>query len=386
MRSRPVSRAVPRGVRLLLGAATFIGTFALWVGLLGARPWLADARGFDGVTWELASFPGKWLYHLGAPLRDDPHGDEAVREYFALPDREVPAARSLERPVESLIEGRLDAVLQRAGFRAVLGRSVWPPVAIELTEPPRMLAVSPRDRIRLARTMPLDDLGTAEAERLEREVEAEDPDQRAIVVPLGGISTYPAIVTAGSTYAGTVQVAAHEWVHHYFAFTRLGWASLVSRESLAINETAADIAGAELARLVLDQFGDPAPSEAATAIDAQRSRADRDALLRDLRREVDTLLAEGRIDDAERHMESARQALVQRGFEVRRINQAFFAWYGTYAARGDSIDPLGVQLRQLRAASESLPDFLATAGRTTSRAAVEAALRQRGIEPGGAPR
>lgn len=371
---------------LLVVVATFLGACALWIWLLGARPWLSDPRQFDGVTWELAAFPGKWLYMFGAPLREAPPPEEAVRDYFATADRTTPELQRLERPVEAAIEGRLDAVLQQAGFSSLLGRSVWPPVAIELTEPPRMLAVSPRDRIRLVRTMPLDGLGTAEAERLEQEVEAEGPGQSAIVVPLGGISTYPAIVTAGSTYAGTVQVAAHEWVHHYFAFAPLGWASLVSRESLAINETAADVAGAEVARLVVDRFGDPTAPEAVADLDAQRTRADRDAVLRDLRREVDGLLAEGRVDAAEQRMESVREVLVGRGFQVRRINQAFFAWYGTYAARGDSIDPLGVQLRQLRAVSDSLPDFLATVGRTTSRAEVEAALRQRGVEPGGSPR
>ena len=374
--------------RLLVVVTTFLSACALWVWLLGARPWLTDPRQFDGVSWELAAFPGKWLYMLGAPLRDDPPSEEAVRDYFAIEDRTTPASHRLERPVESAIEGRLDAVLQQAGFASLLWRSVWPPVAIELTEPPRMLAVSPRDRIRLARTMPLDGLGTAEAEQLEREVEAAGED-RAIVVPLGGISTYPAIVTAGSTYAGTVQVAAHEWVHHYFAFAPLGWASLLSRESLAINETAADIAGAEVARLVLERFGDPTAPDAAPAPDApdvQRTRGDRDAVLRDLRREVDALLAEGRVDLAEERMESVRLALAERGFPIRRVNQAFFAWYGTYAARGDSIDPLGVQLRQLRTASESLPDFLATVGRTTSRAEVEEALRQRGVEPGGSSR
>lgn len=371
--------------RALLVLATFAGTFVLSFGLLTSRSWLADPREFDGVTWELGAFPGKWLHALGAPLRKDPGPEDALRDYFTLTDRTTPEARDLERPVEAAIEGRLDAVLQAAGFPSLLSRTVWPPVALELTEPPRMLAVSPRDRIRLARTLPLEELSTAEAARVEQEVETASPDERAIVVPLGGISTYPAIVTEGSTYAGTVQVAAHEWVHHYFAFARLGWASLASRESLSINETAADLAGAEIARLVLDRFGDPT-AEAAPDIDAQRSRADRDAALRDLRREVDSLLADGRVDDAEARMEAVRHDLGARGFPIRRINQAFFAWYGTYAARGDSIDPLGVQLRQLRTASESLPDFLDAVGRTTTRDAVANALRQRGIEPGGALR
>lgn len=384
-------------LRALFVAATFLVAFGLWVGMLRARAWLDDPRAFDGVSWELAAFPGKWLHAIRTDEPDSVAVDEVLREYFALPNREGAAARALERPVEAAIEGRLDATLAELGVPVLLGRTVWPPVAIELTEPPRMLAVSPRSRIRLVRTLPLAAGQVTDAAGLEEEIESVSSDQAAIVVPLGGISTYPAIVTAGSTYAGTVQVAAHEWVHHAFAFAPLGWRSLTSRESLAINETAADIVGAEVATRVLERFGDPTaaprdtlegrpPGAPLAAVEAQRVRGLRDAALRELRREVDALLESGQVEAAEARMEAARLELMAAGVPIRRLNQAFFAWYGTYAARGDSIDPLGVQLRQLRAAAGSLPAFLDVVGRTTTRADVERALRDRGVAPADPPR
>ena len=59
---------------------------------------------------------------------------------------------------------------------------------------------------------------------------------------------------------------------------------------------------------------------------------------------VDELLAEGKIDEAEAYMEQRRQIFVQNGYYIRRLNQAYFAFYGAYAdvpggAAGE--DPVG---------------------------------------------
>lgn len=363
-------RSHPR-TRWLAVAATLLVSALLWVGLLQRQAWLTAPHEFDGLTWELAAFPGKWLRALGAPLRADPPADEAIRRYFEVRATGDAEAARLEGAVEAAIDGKLDAALQDLGFAAFLGKSVWPPVNTELSPVPRMVATSPRDRIRLERAVPLrSEQGGPPAEELERQVEAERPGLVAIVVPLGGLSTYPAIVTDGASYASSVQVAAHEWVHHYFAFSALGWRTLASREALTINETAADIAAAEISARVLARFGDPtrpgvvSPSPAP---EAARLRRERDDALRDLRLEVDGLLEAGRVEDAERRMEEARLDLEARGFPIRRINQAYFAWYGTYAARADSVDPIGAQLRELRRSAGSLPRFLDAVGSATSR-------------------
>jgi hypothetical protein len=59
-------------------------------------------------------------------------------------------------------------------------------------------------------------------------------------------------------------------------------------------------------------------------------------------------------------MEKRRQLFVANGFLIRKINQAFFAFHGTYATSAASVSPIGDQVRQLRERSTSLEDFLRT--------------------------
>jgi hypothetical protein len=76
--------------------------------------------------------------------------------------------------------------------------------------------------------------------------------------------------------------------------------------------------------------------------------------------EVDRMLAGGNIEEAETYMEARRQWFVANGYPIRKLNQAYFAFYGGYAeqpgAAGD--DPIGPMLREIRANSPSLRVFL----------------------------
>jgi hypothetical protein len=76
---------------------------------------------------------------------------------------------------------------------------------------------------------------------------------------------------------------------------------------------------------------------------------------------VDALLAEGKIEEAEQYMAMRREIFVAQGYAIRKINQAYFAFYGAYAdqpggAAGE--DPVGAAVRALRARSASLTDFI----------------------------
>ena len=370
-------RARAFGAPWAIGAAGFAAAFLLWAGLLALR----EARagdGFDFLRWELGAVPNKWLFAAGAPFRGDPPPDEALAAWFASGDRQSDAARRLENAVEAAIEGRIDAAVRAQGLAYPLPGplAVWPPVDAELSGSPSMLVTSPRAEIRRAGVRPLRlGLGADELLALERAAEARDPAVSALVVPTGGVASWPAIVADGRSYRGTVATAAHEWVHHYLVFHPLGRAYAVSADARTINETVADIVGDELRDTVVERFGDPSPpSAAAPAPSAAAPPADRAAVLRALRLEVDALLAEGRIADAERRMEETRRFLEERGVYVRRINQAYFAWYGTYAARPDATDPLGPRLRELRERAGSLRRFLELVRGVTDRAGVEALL------------
>ncbi len=360
--------------------AVYVAAFALMLALGGWR----DARagdGFDFVRWERSSIANKWLYTIGAPLRDDPPPDEAIAGYFAPPVNPARYRARLENVVEAAIEGRIDAVLDdlRLSARISLPGSVFPPVDVELTGAPRVLVVSPRARIeRLVDRTLQPDLTREQAVELERAVEAEDGDLSALVVAVGGVATYPAIVSDSRSYASAVGTAAHEWVHHYLSFYRLGLSYFVSDDLKTINETVASIAGDEIAAAVLDRFGDPTtPREAAGVT----GRIDPAGPLRELRLDVDELLAGGWIELAEQLMERVRLELEAEGVTIRRINQAYFAWFGVYAARPDAVDPLGPQLREIRERSSSLRAFMASVRGADSRSDIERtlqALRERG--------
>lgn len=381
---------------MAVAGAVFLVAVCVSLGAFAVRSARAGDR-FDFVRWEVSAFPNKWLDRLGAPLRDEPDPDEALRRYFALDDRNSDEGRALENEVEATIEGRVDAVLHELGTGWPLSPfGVWPPVDAELAGSPRVLVISPRDRIARLETDTLrPDLTRPEAEEIERRTEADDPQRSALVVGTGGLSLYPAVVSNRDSYEETVDTVAHEWAHHYLSIYPLGRDYFRSDDVRTINETVADLVGSEVGRIVVERWplNPPTPTASATLAATPTPTStptatatatpspppiDFDATMRDLRVEVDGLLAAGRIEDAERRMEEVRLQLNAAGYQIRRINQAYFAWYGTYAARGDSVDPLGGQLRQLRERSGSLANFLATVRDATTRDDVATLLASRG--------
>jgi hypothetical protein len=172
-------------------------------------------------------------------------------------------------------------------------------------------------------------------------------------------------------------------MHHYLAFYTLGRSYYASPDARTINETVADVVGDEVAAIVIERWGDPTqpaatptatPSATLTVAPAEEpstSQLDRNAVLRDLRLEVDELLADGQIEEAEARMEAVRLELCDAGFCLRRLNQAHFAWYGTYAARPDATDPLGPQIFDLRERSGSLAEFVRVVRGLKTRAEIE---------------
>ena len=90
---------------------------------------------------------------------------------------------------------------------------------------------------------------------------------------------------------------------------------------------------------------------------------DFNAEMRETRLRAEKLLAAGKIEEAEAYMEERRQLLVENRFFIRKINQAFFAFHGSYATSAASVSPVDEQLRTLQNRTESLADFLKTVAR-----------------------
>lgn len=75
-------------------------------------------------------------------------------------------------------------------------------------------------------------------------------------------------------------------------------------------------------------------------------------------------------------MEARRKTFAEHGYFLRVLNQAYFAFHGSYATGAAASDPIGPKLKQLRAHSPSLQAFLQTTSKITSVAALDAALAQ----------
>jgi hypothetical protein len=98
--------------------------------------------------------------------------------------------------------------------------------------------------------------------------------------------------------------------------------------------------------------------------------------MRATRQVVDRLLAHGYVAEAEAYMEARRQRFVAHGYPLRVLNQAYFAFHGSYATGPAATDPIGPKLRELRRLSPSLGAFLRTVEDMTSVADIDAAIER----------
>ena len=69
--------------------------------------------------------------------------------------------------------------------------------------------------------------------------------------------------------------------------------------------------------------------------------------MQETRRAVDALLTDGKVEIAESYMETRRRVFVEHGHPIRKLNQAYFAFNGTYAESPASVNPIGGQVRRL---------------------------------------
>lgn len=367
---------------------------------------------FDFVRWEFSAIKGE--IHQRIPGRQDRADDEtlAVIDYFSATRRakaiqkQIEAASAdngesdlsaLEAELSRLQERRLasqdtaeriierqvrETLAQQGIFNPIINlRVTFPPVNFRLERPPYLLVISPRDRIESLRKITLQqDLTLEEIEDIEAGVDALGVS--SLTVELGGLSTaYPTFVTDDASLRFTIDTVAEEWLHHYLAFKPLGFLYLldvtgVSRnyEIATINETLAGMVSKEIGAIIYDkyyaQYENRAPPGQETEEEFDFNRE-----MREIRRAVDAYLARGEIKQAEEFMEQKRQYLASMGYYIRKLNQAYFAFHGTYADRPTSISPIGTELRELRSRSASLKDFLETVAAMTARQHLQDSIR-----------
>ncbi len=358
---------------------------------------LAARYDYNIPAWEFRHFFGNLLYRLGHLFDDDlsRQAEESIlRRYFqlgeeigalerALAEREDPETQSRltqaweeRRGLENQVEDILDLFREQGLVISPPLFGAWdmvfPPVDIEFDSPPRVLVISPRERIYRQASYTLQHGLTGE-EITAIEARAEATGISALVVATGGIATYPSVIPEGTDMPTVLEAAIHEWLHQYLALHPLGRRYFASNELRTLNETVANMAAAELALMLLPATE---PSAATETTSAPADGFDFRREMRALRLEVEALLAKGEIPEAERLMEERRQVFVRNGYYIRRINQAYFAFYGTYADTPASIDPIGPKLQTLRQRLPSVGEFVRLAAGFRSVEDLDRALAQ----------
>jgi hypothetical protein len=363
---------------------------------------------FELVPWEVGQLRARLpalLPALARPPAEDStlataEEATAVRDFFGAVDtwqqaerRGAPTAdvealhaewQAARPAAEQAISRALEVLAVREGLTASLGPAgiLLPPPSFLVTDPPRVLVVSPRDRVEVAQSVLLrPNLPLSDALALETQVQGEGVS--ALVVTIGGIATYPAIVPLHGSPYEMLSAIAHEWLHGYLFFHPLGRAFFASYDGRMLNETVAELGGHELGRALATAYGYPtrrvgsgeAPADATAAADPSNpSEFEFRREMHATRVQLDALLAAGAVDEAERYLETRRQEFVAAGYPIRKLNQAYFAFYGSYGDSAAAVSPVNEWVRQLRARRESFGAFLRQVAEMSAPADVAVAL------------
>ena len=98
--------------------------------------------------------------------------------------------------------------------------------------------------------------------------------------------------------------------------------------------------------------------------------------MRETRIEAERLLAEGKIEEAEEYMRRRQWDLRLRGYYIRKLNQAYFAFRGRYADSPASISPVGEQMRELRSYMSDIGEFIRVISKVSNPTEFQALLER----------
>lgn len=377
---------------------------------------LTASHVFNFVSWELEALAEKALFGLLAPQRfmDEEQQSRFVLAYlddvaeaqrlaneidkiFTDPEIADPQTVSQEQQTsltqlrddmtrsahvaEAILGEQVSAILNEGGFGPL--QQILPPVSGTFTPLPYLLILSPRDHIEpVYQQQLIAGLTAADQESLEQQTVERFPDHSAYITGIGGLAVYPAMLLESASIDWIADVVAHEWTHHYLLFHPLGLYYDRSGETRAINETSASLVGEWVGQEIILRFYAPLRESqkdlpnplrqapvAANGDPPPAPEFDFRAEMYHTRVIADQLLAEGKIKDAEWYMEARRRVFVARGYRLRKLNQAYFAFHGAYAASpggAAGADPIGPAVRRLWSISPTPYDFIrAVAPHTT---------------------
>lgn len=325
------------------------------------------------------------------PKQADPF--TASSELRAQLDQTRVRLDQLQPLAEGVLQEQVSVILAEESF--AIGGQVLPPISFHVSALPGYLIVSRRDKIeRIAYAMVQPGLSANEKESIEAKL-VKEINVSALIEPIGGLGTYPAMVYETTNLNYVAEVIAHEWSHNYLILRPLGIRFDDSSALRTMNETAATIFGQEIGRKVIARYypervtappptrsprptrtPGPTPSRAPTPT-PNPNVFDFNTEMRITRVKVDQFLSEGKVDEAEAYMEQRRQTFWDKGYRLRKLNQAYFAFHGSYNAGpgAGGEDPVGPAVVEFRNRFNTLKEFLDAMSWLTNFAELQQALK-----------
>lgn len=396
-------------------ALLLVGGSALPAQEVKQRQWamLVAHWNFDFIQWELAAWRAKFsaLFHRPGGELTETAGSQLVRTYLERAHKirsneraitqglsennhqstaetlrlqaeidELRQQQSVDRnTVEYIIEQQIGGELVQAGIQ--FAGTPLPPVQFAFVEPPRKLVVSPRDRIEQTYGQMLTASMSLESVEQTEQAFRQQQNLSAYITNIGGLGAYPTMVVDDASLPWILSTVAHEWTHNYLTFFPLGFNYGANHEITTINETVAEIVGNEVGEQALRRYypdlAPPPPPPVDEQVPAPPPPAfDFNAEMRQTRLVVDQLLELGQIVEAEKYMELRRQYFVENGYPLRVLNQAYFAFHGSYGTGAASTSPIGPKLQALRPLLPDIHTFLQTVRSFTRENDIDAALHE----------
>jgi hypothetical protein len=355
---------------------------------IGCVPISSFDRGLNSITkpyrfsllsWEFGAIASEIGQSI--TLHESPDRSDVVIAYFNATQADkvttadgTPVSK-LKPQVEKIIQRQVRGVISELGIKNPFSNFMgihFPPLSFVLSKPPNLLVTSPRDKIEILKEVRLQpNLTVGDMESIESQTAKLGVS--ALVVEPGGISTFPSFVNSKATLLEVLTNAAHEWLHQYLAFKPLGFHYVLdllgitpNYDIVTINETVAGMFGDEVGALVYNKYYSAYQTNSEKLPYSGTSAFDFNAMMRNIRLTVDSLLAQGQIDRAEQYMETQREFLQTKGYYIRRLNQAYFAFNGTYASEPTSVSPIGTKIKEIRNESPSIRAFIDTMSSITS--------------------
>ena len=345
------------------------------------------------LLWELQYLPQKFFYSISEFIfpfenkkvsKNDPieiiqnyikindqirkHNNEY--EYATIKGNDFKSNAEKEKIIQQYIneleqnqlitENALEEIVSNAiqEFKiSILPNTVFPPVLISIEPPPSLLILSPRDQIKLEKTILLkSDNSIPQRYKIEDTIENLE-NKSVLISDIGGLSTFPATVKVRSLES-TLSTTAHEWFHNYMIFKPLGRGYFNDDKLRTINETAANIFGDEIAKYILDIEKNAVLKNPITAEPCNKPDFCFGLEMNETRSTAEEYLNQGDISKAEKYMEDRQKLFLDEGYIIRKLNQAYFAFHGIYADSPSSKSTVFEELTYLRNQSKSLADFI----------------------------